>query len=130
MLVTLSYYDRLGHRVATGMQHGAFTETAYDGVGRAYQHRQVLDLAATKYSSGQFQYRAPQPHPSQASMTGGDDKVMSLSHSEYSGDLMIGSHSYEANHDDGTSASPGINLSSHNDYVRQTVYYWHDDLGQ
>jgi len=125
-----NYYDRDSRRVASISGALAGSETAYDGVGRAYQQREVLDLAATKYSSGEYQYRAPKPHPTRTSMTGGDDKVMSLSHSEYSGDLMIGSHSYEANHNDSTGASAGIDLSSNDDYVRQTAYYWHDAQGR
>jgi RHS repeat-associated protein len=124
------YYDRENRRVASISGALAGSETAYDGVGRAYQQREVLDLAAIKYSLGEYQYRAPKPHPVRASMTGGDDKVMSLSHSEYSGDLMTGSHSYEANHNDTTGASAGIDLSSNDDYVRQTVYYWHDAQGR
>jgi RHS repeat-associated protein len=125
-LSTSSYFDRDGRTVAESNGSLSASETAYDGVGRPYQRRTVLALASTKYSSGTYQYRAPQPKPTLSSMTGGDDKVLSLSHTEYSGNLMTGSHSFEANHDDGTSASAGIDLSNNDDYVRQTVYYWYD----
>jgi hypothetical protein len=52
------------------------SETAYDGAGRSYQSRTVLDLESTKYSSGAFVYRDPQPQPTMSSMTGGDDSVL------------------------------------------------------
>ena len=36
-LQTNYYYDRLGNQVAVGPKRGAATETAYDGLGRAYE---------------------------------------------------------------------------------------------
>ena len=61
----------------------AATEIAYDGAGRQYQSRTVLELESTKYSSGAFQYRAPTPDPTLSSMTGGQGSYsMEFSHYE------------------------------------------------
>lgn len=121
-----SYYDLNGQVVAGGDATGGTSqELAYDAAGRQYQTRTVLELESTKYSSGAFQYRAPTPHPTHSSMTGGDDKVITLGHSVFdSSGNVTEQHAYEMNHDDGTA---GIDLSNDDDYVRQTVYSWYDD---
>ncbi|MEZ6032037.1 MAG: RHS repeat-associated core domain-containing protein [Planctomycetaceae bacterium] len=119
-----TYYDRLGRVVASQPAYQAGTETAYDGAGRQYQSRTVLDLESTKYSSGAFAYRDPQPKPTMSSMTGGDDSVLTLSHSVFdaSGNA-IERHSFDMNHDDGTA---GIDLSNNDDYVCSSEYTWYD----
>ena len=123
---TDGFYDRNDRIVASGdLSGGAATEVVFDGAGRQYQAREVLELESTKYSSGTFQYRAPTPHPTRTSMTGGDDKVVTLSHSVFdSAGNVTEQHAYEMNHDDGTA---GIDLSNNDDYVRRTVYSWYDD---
>ena len=70
------------------------------------------------------------PHPKYSSddtskMTGGDDQVVTLSHTllDASGNA-IERHSFEMNHDD--TGSPGIDLSNNDDYVRRSVYAWFD----
>src|SRR5690606_17774908 len=76
---TDTYRDRNGQVVASGqLTGGTSQEYGYDAAGRQYQSRTVLELESTKYSSGAFQYRAPTPHPTRTSMTGGDDKVLTL----------------------------------------------------
>ncbi|WP_146602845.1 hypothetical protein [Novipirellula aureliae] len=122
-----TYYDRNNRTVASAPSHAAASETAYDGAGRVYQQRRVLELETTKYSSGSFNYRAPSPHPTRASLSGGDDKVITLSHSVFdaSGNT-IEQHQYDALHDD----TDGIDLSSNDDYVRSTSYSWFDDANR
>ena len=120
------FHDRNDRIVASGgLSGGSSAEVAFDGAGRPYQTRTVLELESTKYSSGAFQYRAPTPHPSRTSMTGGDDKVLTLTHSEFdSAGNFTEQHVFEMNHDDGTA---GIDLSNNDDYVRRTIYLWYDD---
>ncbi|MFV1965072.1 MAG: RHS repeat-associated core domain-containing protein [Pirellulaceae bacterium] len=125
-----NYYDRNGQLVATGDLNAAHTEYAYDGVGRRYQIRTVLELESTKFSGGKFQYRAPVPDPEWASnntdeMTGGDDKVVQFSHTMFdSAGNAIESHTFEANHDD----TNGLNIDgTTKDYVRSGIYSWYDD---
>lgn len=112
--------------LAQSAENAAAAETAYDGVGRAYQTRTTLVLATTKYSSGKYQYRAPAPKPSLASMTSGDDLVIAMSHNVYSGEQMIETHLFEDNHDDAVSATRGIDLTANDDYVRRSVFSWND----
>ena len=119
------YYNRNGQAVAQAPQYAAATETAYDGVGRQYQSRTVTELASTKYSGGAFQYRAPLPKPTLSSMSGGDDKVVELSHSAYdAGGNVTESHQLEIHYSDTTSV--GLDLSANDDYVRRSVYTWYD----
>lgn len=119
------YRDLNGQLVAHGdLAGGTSQEYAYDAAGRQYQFRTVLQLESTKYSSGAFQYRAPTPDPSRTSMTGGDDLVVTLTHSVFDAAGNVAEqHAYEMNHDDGTA---GIDLSNNDDYVRRTVYSWYD----
>jgi hypothetical protein len=119
-----TYYDRLGRVVASQPAYQAGSETAYDGAGRQYQSRTVLDLESTKYSSGAFVYRDPQPQPTMSSMTGGDDSVLTLSHSVFdaSGNVTE-QHFFDMYHDDGTT---GIDLTNNDDYVRSSEYLWYD----
>jgi len=120
-----SYYDLNSQMAARGNATGGTSnEYGYDAAGRLYQSRTVLQLESTKYSSGAFQYRAPTPHPTRTSMTGGDDLIVTLNHSvlDAAGNVTE-QHSYEMNHDDGTA---GIDLSNNDDYVRRTVYSWFD----
>ena len=53
---TNNHYDRNGQLVATGDKNSAHTEYAYDGLGRRYQTRTVMELNSTKYDSGKFKY--------------------------------------------------------------------------
>jgi RHS repeat-associated protein len=39
---------------------------------------------------------------------------------------VLETDTFEDNHDDVTGSTPGINLSSNNDYVRRTVFNWYD----
>src|SRR5690606_19344908 len=66
------YYDRNSQLVAQQTAYSSGTEFAYDAVGRRYETRVVADLKPTKYNSGAFNYRAPLPHPSISSVSGGD----------------------------------------------------------
>src|SRR5690606_545085 len=123
-----TYYDRRGDVVASEEVHGMAKEPAYDGAGRHYQARAVLILESTKYTSGAFNYRSPTPSASygvgnEGQMSGGDDGVVSLSHSvlDASG-LTIESHLLDAHHDD----TDGIDLSADDDYVRSSTYSWYD----
>ncbi|MCA9211831.1 MAG: RHS repeat-associated core domain-containing protein, partial [Planctomycetales bacterium] len=123
-LKTSSYYDRSGRQVASVSNGQAATEIAFDGAGRQYQTRVVGELEATKYSSGAFNYTAPEPEPSVSSMTSGNDVVYSLKHTEYDdASNAIASHAFEMTHNDSTL---GINLSATTDYVRRSVYTWYD----
>ena len=119
------YHDRLGRPVGSQQLYGMAAEVAYDGIGRAYQSRSVTSLESTRYTSGKFNYRSPVPHPSLSSMNGGDDKVVTLSHTEYDdnlGGLVIGKHQFTQRHD----GIDGIDLSNDDDYIRTTQYVWHD----
>jgi RHS repeat-associated protein len=119
-----TYYDRLGRVVATQPAFQEGSETAYDGAGRSYQSRTVLDLESTKYSSGAFVYRDPQPQPTMSSMTGGDDSVLGLVHSVFDASGNVAEqHSFDMNHDDGTA---GIDLTNNDDYVRSSEFMWYD----
>src|SRR5690606_7076835 len=100
-------------------------------VGRQYQSRALTALESTKYTSGNFNYSDPQPAPGIASggstlnMTGGDDRVLAISHSVFdSSSNVIQSISLEAMHDD----ADGINIdASPRDYIQTAVYTWYDD---
>ncbi|MEM8667442.1 MAG: RHS repeat-associated core domain-containing protein [Planctomycetota bacterium] len=124
-----AYFDRRGNLVASEEENGMASESAYDGAGRQYQSRSVTTLESTKYTSGEFNYRAPTPDPgygvgSESSLTGGDDSVITLSHSVFSDTGQVTeSHSLEAHHDD----TNGIDLSADDDYVRSSRYFWYDD---
>ncbi len=125
-----TWYDRLGRVVGTQKAYQAGTEKAYDGAGRSYQSRTVLDLESTKYTSGAFNYRDPQPNPDMATMTGGDDKLIELSHTALSDSgHPTEEHTFYMTHDD-TGASIGIDLSNDDDYIRSSVYSWHDGAGR
>ncbi|WP_339910566.1 RHS repeat-associated core domain-containing protein [Symmachiella dynata] len=121
------YYDRSSRRVGVQPAHAAATETAYDGAGRAYQTRTVIDLESTKYSSGAFQYRAPVPKQVLSLMSGGDDLLLTLDHSIYESNNVIERHTFEDNHDDAVSVTRGIDLTNNDDYVRRSVYSWYGD---
>ena len=126
------YYDRRGNQVAFAPKHEAATETAYDGLGRAYETRNVLllkgDDGGSFYSSGAFQYRSPTPNPafsssSTGSMSGGDDKVMAMSHQVFdAADNVIETHSFATIDAD----TNGLNLSTNSDYIRSSTYQWYD----
>ena len=127
--VSNRYYDRRGNVVASEQVHGVATEMAYDGGGRQYQSRRVLTLESTKYSSGEFNYRAPTPDPgygvgNESALSGGDDSVVTLTHSllDDAGNVTE-SHTLEAHHDD----TNGVDLSADDDYVRSSSYSWYDD---
>ncbi|MFN8710617.1 MAG: RHS repeat-associated core domain-containing protein, partial [Planctomyces sp.] len=119
-----TYYDRLGRVVAAQTAYQVGSEIAYDGAGRVYQSRTVLDLESTKYLSGAFSYRDPKPLPTSASMSGGDDSVLSLSRNVFDASGNVTErHLFEMNHDDGT---VGMDLSNNDDYVRTSEYTWYD----
>ena len=124
-LKTDYYYDRNGRRVASCPGYSAATEMAYDGAGRQYMTRTVLELESTKYSSGAFQYRDPLPKPGLSNMSGGDDKVIEMTHWKYeAAGNVTDRHHFEMNHDD--TSSPGIDLTEDDDYVRSSVFTWYD----
>ncbi|MEZ6049211.1 MAG: RHS repeat-associated core domain-containing protein [Planctomycetaceae bacterium] len=126
--VKVNYFDRNGRVVAVDNSRTNRQEFAFDGLGRMYQSRQVLALESTKYDgSGVYQYRAPVPDPDLSSMTGGDDKVLSMSHTVYDDFLAIGTHTLTNIHSDVTAGTAGIDLSNNDDYIRSTQYQWYDD---
>ena len=123
---TNNYYDARGHQVATAPRHLAGTETAYDGLGRAYQTRTVL-ADSFSYSSGVFEYRAPTPNPAIGSMSGGDGGVVAMSHTAFDAlGNAIQSHSFETVDTD----TDGLDLTNNDDYVRRSVYRWYDGAGR
>ena len=81
------FYDRNSRPVAQAQTHGAATETAYDGLGRAYQRRSVAKLEGEDgggyYSGAVFQYQSPVPHPDFSEMAGGNNGVYALTHFEF-----------------------------------------------
>jgi RHS repeat-associated protein len=122
-----TYYDRNNRQVASAPAYSAGTETAYDGAGRQYEARTVSALQSTLYVSAAFQYCAPTPKPTLASMAGGDNGVLTLSHRTLDANgNVLESDTFEDNHDDVTGTNPGINLTNNNDYVRRTVFNWYD----
>jgi RHS repeat-associated protein len=126
-LATNSFYDRNDRLVASAPSYAAGTETAYDGAGRQYETRVVTALQSTPYSSGTYQYCAPSPNPTLSSMSGGDAGVLEFTHQmlDANGNALE-IDTFEDNHDDVIGSTPGINLTSNNDYVRQTVFDWYD----
>jgi len=128
-LTTNYYHDLNGRLVATAPYDTAATEYAYDGAGRRYQTRNVLQLESTKYIDGEFQYRNPVPDPEFDSGTawsspGDDDQTIALTHQVFDASSnVIETHSFEANPND----TDGIDLQANNDYVRRSVYRWYDD---
>lgn len=128
------YYDRRGNQVAVVPKHAAATESAYDGLGRAYQTRTVLQLKGDEgngfYSNGAFRYRDPKPNPSFSSartgqMTGGSDNVVTIKHKvlDIAGNA-IETHTCEGIVGDGDNV--GLNLSTNHGYVCRSVYNWYD----
>jgi RHS repeat-associated protein len=138
-----NYYDRNGQLVASGHKHAAHREFAHDGAGRQYQVRTVKAISSTLYSDGRFNYVAPVPHPSFASMSGGDGGVIELSHTGFDkAGNEIEEHSVESNHDDTngfslTAGEPtgGVRTTNHSYYdaadrITTGVFYGaadHDD---
>jgi len=127
------YYDRRNNVVAIAPQHAAAAEFAYDGLNRLYQGRTVLDLAATKYAVGAYQYRNPIPKPdinesTQALlMSGGDDKVVTVGHRVLAGNGNVERFiSLQALHGD----TDGIDLTANDDYVQTAAYRWYDGAGR
>lgn len=121
------YYDRNNRIVGTvkNLQEGE--ELAYDGAGRQYQSRKVTELDSSLYSSGKFVYQNPTPNPSLNSMSGGDDSVVTMSHSVLNAEGNITDlHEFEATHDDLLGGSVGFDFSNNDDYIRETNYQWYD----
>ena len=119
-----SYFDRNDRVVARQPKYSAGTEYAYDGAGRRYQMRTVIDLEATKYSSGAYKYRAPTPNPALSSMSGGNDQVLAFTHQAFdSAGNETETHTFELNHND----TGGLTFTGTADYVRLTAYSWYDD---
>ncbi|MFO0911688.1 MAG: RHS repeat-associated core domain-containing protein [Pirellulales bacterium] len=120
---TNNYYNRNGQLVATQQAYGAAREMAYDGLGRQYTTRTVIDLEATKYVSGAFAYRDPQPNSALASMTGGDDQMLEFTNQEYdTAGNVIAVHNLEMTHAD----TNGLNVGTAASFVRATSYNWYD----
>jgi RHS repeat-associated protein len=122
-----SFYDRNDRVVASAPAYAAGTERAYDGAGRPYESRTVTSLQSTSYSSGAYQYCAPTPNPALSSISGGDAGVLELTHQmlDVNGNVLE-TDTFEDNHDDVIGSTPGINLTTNNDYVRSTVFNWYD----
>lgn len=119
-----NYYDRNNNLACTGDKYSVHTETAFDGAGRQYQMRTVLDVADTPYDGGKFQYRAPAPAPDVSEMTGGHDGLIEFSHTVYNDSgSPIAEHAFELNHDDPN----GVDMATPN-YVRRSVYSWYDAM--
>lgn len=121
-LETNYYYDRNGRLVCRGDKYSAHVEIVYDGVGRRYQMRMAKDVsAATPFTSGKFDYNAPDPDPNFAAMSGGNDGLIELAHRTYDvSSNVTEQHSVELNHDDTngfslTSGKPtgGVRITSH-----------------
>jgi RHS repeat-associated protein len=122
-----SFYDRNDRLVASAPAYAAGRETAYDGAGRQYESRTVTALQSTPYSSGAYQYCAPQPIPTLNSISGGDAGVLELTHQALDANgNVLETDKFEDNHDDVIGSTPGINLTNTNDYVRHTVFQWYD----
>jgi len=122
-----SFYDRNDNLVASAPAYAAGTETAYDGAGRQYETRTVIALQSMSYSSGAYQYCAPLPNPTLGSMSGGSSGVLQLVHRTLDANgNALETDTFEDNHDDVTGSSPGINLTSNNNYVRRTAFNWYD----
>src|SRR6202034_1647698 len=84
-------------------------------------------LQSTPYSSGAYQYCAPTPNPTLSSMSGGSNGVLELTHQtlDPNGNVLE-TDTFEDNHDDVISSSPGVNLTTNSNYVRRTVFNWYD----
>jgi RHS repeat-associated protein len=121
------FYDRNNRLVASARPYAAGTEMAYDGAGRAYQTRVVISLQSTPYVSGSYQYCAPTPIPTLSVMSGGSSGILQLSHLtlDANGNVLEIDNLWD-NHDDVIGASPGINLTTNNNYVRRSVFNWYD----
>jgi YD repeat-containing protein len=118
-----NFYDRNDRLVARGDKHAAHMEYAYDGAGRRYQERTVLNLESTKYSSGAFDYVEPAPHPVLASMSGtGDDGLIEFTHNVFdAAGNATEEHVFELHHTD----TNGIDIDA-SSYVRASTYSWYD----
>jgi RHS repeat-associated protein len=121
-----AYYDRNDRVLASAPAYAAGTEIAYDGAGRRYETRTVIALQAA-YSSGVYRYCAPTPSPTLSSMSGGSNGVLQLAHQtlDLNGNVLE-TDAFEDNHDDVIISSPGINLTTNNNYVRRTTFNWYD----
>jgi hypothetical protein len=64
-------------------------------------------------------------------MSGGDGGLLELTHQtlDTSGNVLE-IDTFEDNHDDVIDSTPGINLSSNNDYVRRTAFSWFDSANR
>jgi RHS repeat-associated protein len=126
-LAANKYFDRNDRIVAAAPVGAAGIETAYDGAGRRYETRNVIALQPTSYSSGAYQYCAPAPNPALSSMAGGSNGILVLAHNTLDANgNVIETDSFEDNHDDVIGSSPGVNLTTNNNYVRRTVFNWFD----
>jgi RHS repeat-associated protein len=120
------FYDRNNRLVASAPAYAAGLEVAYDGAGRQYETRTVITLQAS-FSSGAYQYCAPTPIPILSLMSGGSSGVLSLAHRTLDANgNVLETDTFEDNHDDVLSSSPGVNLTTNNNYVRRTVFSWFD----
>jgi len=125
---TNNYYDAGGRLVATTSPGQGGTEYFYDGAGRLVESRLVQALESTHYVSGAYQYRDPQPVVAFASLAGGDDQVIQLTHRTYDAAGNVTEQmTLEANHDD---ATIGMDITNHDDFVQTAVYSWYDEVGR
>jgi RHS repeat-associated protein len=122
-----TFYDRNDRVVASAPAYGAGTEGGYDGAGRLYETRTVIALPSAPYSSGAYQYCVPTPNPTLSSMSGGSNGVLELAHQTLDANgNVLETDTFDDNHDDVISSSPGINLTTNTNYVRRTVFSWYD----
>jgi RHS repeat-associated protein len=142
-LQTDYYYDCRGNKVAIAPRYSAATEIAYDGLGREYQTRTVLQLKGedgSGFYSGStfavqrpdsrstFRYRKPKPNSNFASsrageMSGGSDQVFAIKHKAFDvAGNVIETHTFDTAVGNGR----GLDLSVEFGYVRRSVYSWYD----
>lgn len=134
------FYDESSRLVAVAPAYKAATEYAYDGLGRRYQSRSVAKLegeAGSYYSSGDFNYQSPTPDPDFSSMTGGDDCVYTIGHTEFTDNTSSGketglpTRSYRVDMapfiENNQSATTGVDFTNNDDYVVTYAYSYYDD---
>ncbi|MDR2439632.1 MAG: hypothetical protein LBE12_09735 [Planctomycetaceae bacterium] len=120
------FYDLLDREVASQVIGETAIENVYDSLGRLYQKRQVVSLAATKYNSGNFQYVLPKPQNSLSNMSGGGEGVLTISHKEFD---SFGRDVAQYFLDLVSGQTDGIDFMSNN-FVCRTMFVWHDNVGR
>lgn len=121
------YYDRRSNLVSLLDKYGIAKEYAHDSLNRQYQKRTLTTLPSTKYSSGDYQYQSATPKPLLSEMTGGDDRIITMSHVEFNTKgQATQSYNLEQNH----SSVDGIDLSNNDDYISTYTHHYYDTLGR